>query len=120
MIGGYGPLIAVVAVLLGSIGSFAYGISTGEDRCTARGTRDEQIRQRTFEDAQKGTANAIAQIEIKHTTIHAAVEREVRTRVEYRTCVHAPDVVRGINAALSGRPDAPDPGKLPAGTTPAR
>ena len=56
-------------------------------------------------------AEAIATRDVKHTTITQKVIRETVEKPVYRDCVHDPDSMRDINAALSV---SADPGELPA------
>ena len=38
---------------------------------------------------------------MRHTTIRQEAEREIQTRVEYRDCVHSPEQLQRLNAALA-------------------
>lgn len=98
------PVLLAIVIAWGAslAGAGWYGIGLGEDRVTARQARDDEVRNQTFEDAQKGAAYAIARNRPINQTIVQKAETIVRENTVYRDCRHAPDGVRNINRALTG------------------
>ena len=103
----------VLASLLAFGGGTAVGIGLGEDKEYAKRAREESIVAKVGEAAQVGAALAIAKNRPRNVTIRQEIEREIQTRTLYRDCRHAPDGVRLINEALTGRADTADAGQLP-------
>ena len=56
---------------------------------------------KTREAAQLGAADAIAKLEVKHTTIRQQVQTVVTEKVVYKECQHDQSTVDQINAVLS-------------------
>lgn len=81
-----------------------------------RAGRNEQIAKQAtidqmaaaFEQKTAGiVAKAISGIKVQNRTVYQEVQREVLERPVYRECEHSPDVLRRINAALTGQPAEP-------------
>lgn len=60
----------------------------------------EQQRQQSLQEA----ANEIAQIRVEHLPGKIIVQKRIVEKPVYRDCVVEPDVLRIVNAALSGHP----------------
>lgn len=97
----------VLIGLLGMTLSFAagawYGTGIGEDKEYAKRAREDAIVEKVQEATNKSTAEAIAKIKVRNTTIRQEVEREIQTDVRYIECRHTPGVYDGLNEALTGQ-----------------
>lgn len=95
---------AVAAVLAGVIGAaYLRGREDGRDSAQARAAREAELVATTRAVALRTAADAIAQIQITHSTIRQAVEREIVEKPVYRDeCKHSDRVMQLINAALAG------------------
>lgn len=102
-------LAAVVAVIAAYMG----GRHDGREIADAQRLRDEQVARQVFDQAQAAAAGEIAKIKVINKTIHAEVRREIHQEPVYRDCRNTDVGLRGINAALAGRPEPADGGKLP-------
>lgn len=106
-------IIAALIVLGGSTGFAAWkGYQTGVEH--------EKAAQMRLEDAveamQRTAAKAIAEIQVRHTTIQQKMETQIREHEIYRDCRHSADALGLLNDALTDR-SAADPagaGELPA------
>lgn len=107
-------LIGALAFALAVGGAYIKGRTDGGAIARADQAEVIELARKVRDDAQRGAAEAIAKIDIKHTTIRQATERTVHENVVYRDCQHPADQLQRINAALTGRePVAPGSGKLP-------
>lgn len=106
------PLL-IVGALLALIGAYFYGRHDGSEIAAAQRLRDEQVARQVFDQAQAAAAGEIAKIKVVNKTIHAEVRREIHQEPVYRDCRNTDVGLRGINAALAGRPEPADGGKLP-------
>jgi hypothetical protein len=61
----------------------------------------ELLVQKVKEEARLGTAEAIAKIEIKYTTVNRRLEKEVIKELVYTECRHSPEAFAALNEALS-------------------
>lgn len=96
----------------------AYGF--GQDHEVAARAREDAAALVAADIAATKAAEAISKIEVQRVEITQPVLREVRERAVYRECRHTPDGLRGINAALTGRPEPVGGGELPAASAPGR
>jgi hypothetical protein len=81
---------------------------------TANGWRykaDRTIAMEAQQKALEATAKELAKLDVKYVTIRQEVVREVLEKPVYRDCVHTPDGLQLVNAAL--RPGSVSSGKLP-------
>lgn len=107
-------LIGALSVAILTGGAYIKGRQDGNAIARADQAEVLELARKVRDDAQRGAAEAIARIEIKHTTVRAAVEREIHEKLVYRECQHSADQLQRINAAITGRePVAPDRGQLP-------
>jgi hypothetical protein len=107
-------LIGALSVLLLTGGAYIKGRQDGAAIQRADQAEVLELARQVRDEAQRGAAAAIAQIEIKHTTIRQQLEREIHEKPVYRDCQHDAGGLQRINAALTGRePVAPGSGKLP-------
>lgn len=99
-------LLGIVLLWIAS-GGWAYwqGVSDGETREIAKQSKIEEVTKAVQEAAQQGAADAIAKIEIKHTTVKQKFAAETVTHLMYRDCVHSPAGLRLVNEAITGKPD---------------
>lgn len=68
--------------------------------------------------ANDATGGWLAKLEVQRVEITQPVIHEVRTNTVYRDCVHTPDGLRGVNAALTGRAELAGTGVVPAASAP--
>jgi hypothetical protein len=101
-------LLIGLVLWAGSLGAVAWwAYNKGDDHATAAADRDYRIAKLARDAAQQGAAEAIASNRPKNVTIRQEVEREIQTNVQYRDCVHSPEQLRRLNAAITG--DEPEP-----------
>lgn len=117
------PWAILGAVLLvGALTGAAYrqGREDGEAKVVAQEAREREIAAEAVNAANAAAARAIAAIRVRHQTITQEVQREVIDRPVYRECLHSPDGLRNINAALTGAApaSAPGAGGVPGTDTP--
>lgn len=113
----YMIIAAGVAAISLAVGGFTFGVKY------ARGeqARAEQLIEKVEERAQRGAAEAIAQIQVRHTTIRQQAETVIREKEVYRDCRNDPTVQRLLDDALAGRdPGAAGDRELPATDAPVR
>lgn len=107
-------LIGALSVALLTGGAYIKGRQDGNAIARADQAEVLELARKVRDDAQRGAAEAIAKIDIKHTTIRQATERTVHENVVYRDCQHPVDQLQRINAALTGRePEPPRGSQLP-------
>lgn len=107
-------LLAIGAAWVASVagaGWFAYG--AGQDSEIATQAREHKVAQIATDAAAKAAADAISKIKIQHRTVQQEVQREISERVVYRECVHSPEQLQRLNAALTGRAEPSGDRKLP-------
>lgn len=92
-------------------GTLSYG--AGQDNVTAFNAKAEKIVEATIEAAQKGAAQAIAEKQPVNKTIVQKVQHEIQTNTVYAECKHTDAGLRGVNEALTGRPQSVGDSKLP-------
>ena len=104
------------------VGAFFYGQRTERNAIEAADARDARVAKVAYDASQKAAAEAIAGIEITHTTIQGRLEREIRIETQYRDCRHSPDAFRLLNDALDNRAPSDSIGtsELPEEVGPAR
>lgn len=106
-------ILALVLAWGASISGTAYWFyGAGKDAVVADQAQDEKVRQETLDAAQRGAAEAIAKIEVRHVKIVQPLEREVRENVVYRECQHSPKQLRLLNNIIVGG-ESPSDGELP-------
>ena len=94
--------IAIPALIISLLAGIVSGAWGGYEFATGQQAKEEQLVAKVQEAASISAANAIANIEIKNTTIRQEVQREIIENVVYRDCHHTPDGMRLINDALRG------------------
>ena len=99
------------ALSIAATGAFAYG--AGQDNVTAFNAKSVEIVQATREAAQTGAAQAIADKQPVNKTIVQKVQHEIQTNTVYAECKHTDAGLRGVNEALTGRPQPVGDSKLP-------
>jgi hypothetical protein len=109
-----GVLAAMVAAGLAGAGGIWYGIELGREREAAERDRIATVERSVRDEAMAGAAAAIAANRPRNVTIRQETEREIKTNVVYRDCVHSADQLQRINAALTGAGVAAGRGELPA------
>lgn len=102
-----------LAAMAAILGAYFYGRHDGSEIAAAQRLRDEQVARQVFDQAQAAAAGEIARIKVVNKTIHAEVRREIHQEPVYRDCRNTDVGLRGINAALAGRAQPADGGKLP-------
>ena len=108
----YFAIAAALAVMIGA--AYLKGREDGRDSEQAQLAREASLVAVTRAVALRSAAEAIAQIQITHSTIRQAVEREIVEKPVYRDgCVHSDRVMQLINAALAGTNVAAADSELP-------
>lgn len=95
-------LIGALSVALLTGGAYIKGRQDGSAIARADQAEVLELARKVRDEAQRGAAEAIAKIEIKHTTVRAAVEKEIHEKLVYRECRHTDYALRRINSALIG------------------
>lgn len=90
---------AILAALLLALGAFGFGMKTGRNQVLAADLKAERAVVATREIAMQSAAEAIAKIEIKHTTIRQQLETVTREKTFYTTCVSDPAAERVLDDA---------------------
>lgn len=104
----------IVAFLVAVLAAGAGGFQLGADHEVAAKAREDKHITEAVEAATTVSANAIAALKVKSTTITNEVQREVRTNTVYADCKLTPVGLQLANQALS--PDGSitlGSGKLP-------
>ena len=97
----YFALAAALAVMIGA--AYLKGREDGRDSEQAQVAREASLVAVTRAVALRSAAEAIAQIQVTHSTIRQAVEREIVEKPVYRDgCKHSDRVMQLINAAIAG------------------
>jgi hypothetical protein len=112
---GFNPWIiagALCALLGVGTGGYLKGRSDGKSVVIAAQAKEESVRLETLQLAQLAAAEEIAKIQVVNRTVYAKATHEVIERPVYRDCVHSPDGLRAVNAALGGSLTAGE-GELP-------
>ena len=102
----------MLAGLLALLASFGGGYAKGRIDAESNQVRDELLIQQAAQAAQSATAELIANIKIKNTTIKQEIQREILEKPVYRDCRHDAVGVQLINRSLNGT-DSADGVKLP-------
>ena len=109
----YFAIAAILATALGA--AYLKGREDGRDSAQAQASRESELVATTRAIALRTAADAIAQIQVTHSTIRQAVEREIVEKPVYRDeCKHSDRVMQLINAALAGTNVAAADSQLPA------
>jgi hypothetical protein len=102
-------------------GALVYGgRQWGLDSCEAAKAREERLVKEASDAASKAAAQAIANLEIKHTTIKQTLEKEVRVIRDYGACKHSPDGLRALNDTLTNGAKRPGDSSVPRADAPKR
>ena len=111
-------MILGVTLLIGSAGVVGYqqGSKHKANEIAAQQLRDAAI----LETAMQGAAEAIAELEVKQTTIRQKVETIIREVPVYTECRNTPDVVGLLNDALISGGESAGGGELPGIDAPGR
>ena len=91
----------LAGILLSIIFAFAFGLKVGADREEARQAREDALVSKVAEAAQRSAAQAIASIEIKHTTIQSRTQVITRDVPVYRECRNTTEMQELLNNARS-------------------
>jgi hypothetical protein len=96
-------------------GGYWQGRQDGRDSGEAQAAREERLARQIGQASADAAGQAIARIQVRHTTIRQEVEREILVRPEYRDCRHSPEQLQRLNAALAppGAGSAAGEGGLP-------
>jgi hypothetical protein len=90
----------LLAAALAAGGAYWQGRQDGRSAVDAEAARDERLIAQAGQASAAAAAEAIARMQVRHTTIRQEVEREIQVRTEYRDCRHTPEQLQRINAAL--------------------
>lgn len=110
------PYFILAALLAAGVltgGAYYQGRQDGADGELATQKREEDVARIASDASAKAAAAAIARVKVANTTIMNEVQHEISERVVYRECLHSPDQLRRLNAALAGRPESAGTGVLP-------
>jgi len=107
-------IVGAIGVALAA-GAYIAGRHDGRSLAEGETAVAERIAGQAAQASRESAARAIAQISLRQTTIHNAIEREVRNVPVYVDpgCALPPDGLRLINAALAGGQE-PSASELPA------
>lgn len=110
MIGQIGLSLALAAgIAVAGAGLYLEGKKAGKNEVRAEVLTNQQIADQAAAKVAGIAADAISRIKVQNRTITNEVQREVQTNTVYRDCVHSPDQLQRINAAITGE------GTVPAG-----
>lgn len=98
----------IIGALVGALALFGSGISIGIKWSDGRQAVENQHIAEAVDAANTASAQAIAGLKPKYTTIQNEVQREIRTNTVYSDCVIPASGLRLANQALNG-------GALPIG-----
>ena len=104
---------ALVALMITGAGGYYAGARAERNAMEAQQAHDDKLTQRVQEAAQKGAAQEIAKIEVKHVTIRQQTQIETRDKPVYRECVADDRVFHLTNEAITGLSPGANPGSLP-------
>ena len=100
---------------------FFYGVEVGEDKVLARQKSTQEIVDAAIDARDLQVGHLLAKIEVNNVQLTQPVVREVRTNTVYRECLHTPDGLRALNAAIVGAPPQPTGDRqLPPADTPGK
>ena len=88
-------------------GLYLEGKKSGRNEQIAKQATIDQVADAFERRVADVTAKAISGIKVQNRTVYQEVQREVLERAVYRDCVHSPDQLQRINAALTGQPAEP-------------
>lgn len=88
-------------------GLYLEGKKAGRNEVIARQATIDQVADAAAAKVADITAKAISGIKVQNRTVYQEVQREVLERPVYRECVHSPDQLQRINAAIAGQPAEP-------------
>lgn len=103
----------LLGAALACAGAFWYGTEVGADGEIAKQKKLDDVVIAVKEAAQTGAAVAIAANQPVNKTIVQKVQHEIQTNTVYAECKHTDAGLRGINEALTGRPQPAGDSKLP-------
>jgi len=107
----------IIAALLSVMGAAWGGFSLGVDHEKAGQVDKQAMVAEAVDAANNASADAIAKLIPKNTTIRQVLEKEIRENIVYRDCVSSPSSVRTFNSALEAGTIPAGGGKLPAANT---
>lgn len=88
-------------------GLYLEGKKAGRNEQIAKQSTIDQVAEAFEQKTAAVVAKAISGIKVQNRTVYQEVQREVLERAVYRDCVHSPDQLQRINAALTGQPAEP-------------
>lgn len=88
-------------------GLYLEGKKSGRNEQIAKQATIDQVAEAFEQKTAAVVAKAISGIKVQNRTVYQEVQREVLERPVYRDCVHSPDQLQRINAALTGEPTEP-------------
>lgn len=93
--------------------AYITGRHDGSEMEKGRNTEIVLMLKQAQENAQRGAAQAIAQIDVKNVTLRQTIEKEIHEKPVYTDCRVSADGLRLVNAALTGTTFTTDRGVLP-------
>lgn len=101
-------LLLGLALLWGAsiAGSGTWFYGAGKNAVIAEQKKVEDIVAAAQAAFEESNVELISKLRPQYVTIKGAIEREVRTQLVYRDCVHSPDGLRALNQAITGDIDA--------------
>lgn len=91
----------IIAFLVAILGAGAGGFKLGADHEVAAQAREQNHIAEAVDAANTASAEAIAKLRPKFTTIQNEVQREIRTNTVYADCRHSQEALKLVNKALS-------------------
>lgn len=111
----------ILGLVLALAGAAAGGAKLGIDHEIAKQAETADLIAQVKEQAQQGAAEAIAQNRPINQYNKQVLEREIRTNTVYAQCIHTPDGLQSVNAALENkRAESTGSGVVPNANTPER
>ena len=101
-----GALLSIAGALGGG---YYWGSVNTRNAVEAAAAREDRVAQIAYEAAQRGAAEEIAKLTVKHVTLRQTLEKEIVHVKSYADCRHTPDAFRVLNNALSGKAAGVEP-----------
>lgn len=103
----------IITAMVAMAGAVVGGFQLGVDHERANQIDKQELVAESVDAATAVSANAIAQLKPKYTTISNQLERQIETHTVFRDCRLDPVSLQLANQALTGGSTATSIGKLP-------
>lgn len=107
-------LVMALGLGIAGAGLYAKGRKDGRALEQAIDLREREIGRMAADSAASAAAAAITKIKVQNRTVYSEVQREITEKPVYRDCVHSPEQLQRLNAAITGeRPEPAGRGLVP-------